>query len=93
MCTYNITIEDELLERVRPAFKNDDALQHWMTEKMTALLLSYGDKLSTPPCSYSEDETYDIAKQRLQHLEDGTAKLVDGDNFLSQVRTRYGIEA
>ncbi len=93
MCTYNITLEEELLERIRPAFKNEDALQHWMSEKMTALLLSFSDSLSTPPCSYSQDEMYDMVNARLQHLEQGTAELIDGDQFFSQMRTQYGIEA
>lgn len=93
MCTYNISLEDTLLERVRPAFSSEAALQHWMTEMMTALLASYGDSLSTPSNAYSDEEMYDVINERLQHLEAGTAELVDGDKFFSQLRTRYGIEA
>ena len=93
MCTYNISLEDTLLERVRPAFSSEAALQHWMTEMMKALLVSYGDSLSTPSISQSDDEMYDVINERLQHLEAGNAELLDGDKFFSQLRTRYGIEA
>lgn len=31
MCTFNITLDDALLERVRPAFASEDALREWMT--------------------------------------------------------------
>lgn len=93
MCTYNITLEDSLIERVRPAFRSEDALQQWMTEKMRALLLSFPTSSSVPPCSYSDEEMSSIVKSRLQSLECGTAELIDGDEMFSQIRTRYGIKA
>jgi len=36
---------------------------------------------------------YDIVKERLQSLEDGTAELVDGEDVFSQIRERYGFKA
>lgn len=85
MCTYNISLEDTLLERVRPAFSSEAALQHWMTEMMKALLVSYGDSLSTPSISQSDDEMYDVINERLQHLEAG--RYFEGRNDIE-----YGIE-
>ena len=93
MCTFNITIDDALLERVRPAFSSEDALQLWVTERVKAMLQSYGNSPLTPPCTYAEDEMYSIVKNRLQKLESETAELIDGDDCLSEIRTRYGIEA
>jgi hypothetical protein len=93
MCTFNITIDDALLERVRPAFGSEDALQLWVTERVKAMLQSYGNGPSTPPCAYAEEEMYSIVKDRLQSLESGAAELIDGDECLSEIRTRYGIEA
>ena len=93
MCTFNITIDDALLERVRPAFGSEDALQLWVTERVKAMLQSYGNSQSTPPCAYAEEEMYSIVKNRLQKLEDGAAELIEGDDCLSEIRTRYGIEA
>ena len=38
MCTYNITLNDTLIEKVRPAFADDNALQQWMQEQVSAAL-------------------------------------------------------
>ena len=93
MCTFNITIDDALLERVRPAFKSDAALQLWVTDRVKAMLQNYSETQPSIPCSYAEEEVYSIVKNRLQKLESGTAELIDGDECLSEIRTRYGIEA
>lgn len=94
MCSFNITLDDALLERVRPAFANEDALREWMTSKIETLLLNYNRESSTVrPCTYSDEEMYFAVKERLQNLENGTAEAMDGEEFLSQIRTRYGIEA
>lgn len=93
MCTFNITLDDALLERVRPAFGSEDAMRHWVKGKIETLLLNFNGSSFVPPCTYSDEEMYSLVKERLQNLEGGTAKLVDGDECLSQIRTRYGIEA
>ena len=41
----------------------------------------------------NEEEMYAIVKQRQRSLEDGTAKLVDGDEVFSQIQSRYGFKA
>lgn len=38
MCTYNITINDTLVEKARPAFADDKALQQWLQEQVSAAL-------------------------------------------------------
>lgn len=91
MCTFNITLDDALLDRVRPSFRSEDALRHWVTSKIESLLLNY-NSVSTVPCAYSDEDMYSIVKERLQSLKSGTAELIDGDECLSQIRTRYGIE-
>jgi hypothetical protein len=48
---------------------------------------------TAPLCSYTDEEMYAIVKQRLQSLEDGTAKLVDGDEVFAQIQSRYGFMA
>ena len=93
MCTFKITIDDALLERVRPAFKSDDALRLWVADRVKAMLQNYSETQPSIPCSYAEEEVYSIVKNRLQELESGTAELIDGDDCLSEIRTRYGIEA
>ena len=68
--------------------------REWMTGKIETLLLNYNsESLTVRPCAYSDEEMYLAVKERLQNLENGTAGTMDGDECLSQIRTRYGIEA
>ena len=93
MCTINITIDDALLERIRPAFRSEDALRSWMTERVKSMLQDYNDALTTVPCSYTDEEMYSLVKNRVWNLENRKAELIDGDECLSGIRTRYGIKA
>lgn len=40
MCSYNITLSDTLVEKVRPSFADDNALQLWLQQQMEELLLN-----------------------------------------------------
>ena len=40
-CTYNITLNDTLVEKARPAFADDKALQQWLQEQVSAILEHY----------------------------------------------------
>lgn len=94
MCTRTIHINDKLLEQVRPVFPNDDDLQRWLEEQMESVLVNFSAQMkSKMPCSYTDAEMYDIVKDRLKNLEDGTAVLVDGDEVFSKIRARYGFKA
>ncbi len=93
MCTYSITLDDSLMERVRQAFSSEAALQSWMTEQMKKMLTSFCARKYAPPYSYNEEEMYHIVETRLNKLESGEAELVDGDIMFSQIRSKYGIEA
>ena len=41
MCSYNITLNDTLVEKVRPSFADDQALTLWLQQQMEELLLDY----------------------------------------------------
>ena len=41
MCSYNITLEDALVEKVRPSFANDQELELWLKQQLEALLMRY----------------------------------------------------
>ena len=41
MCSYNITLNDTLVEKVRPSFPDDQALTLWLQEQIEELLLNY----------------------------------------------------
>jgi hypothetical protein len=94
MCTRTIRINDTLIEQVRPIFPDDEALQAWLEQQLEAALIQVAtEKRLVPPCSYTDEEMYAIVKQRLQSLEDGTAKLVDGDEVFAQIQSHYGFKA
>lgn len=41
MCSYNITLSDTLMEKVRPFFADDKALELWLQKQMEELLLNF----------------------------------------------------
>ena len=45
MCTYNISIDDALMERVRPVFGDNDAVSHWMQTQIIGLLQQMADSM------------------------------------------------
>ena len=40
MCSYNITLSDTLVEKVRPTFADDKALEQWLQLQMEDFLLN-----------------------------------------------------
>ena len=40
MCSYNITLSDTLVEKIRPTFADDKALEQWLQQQMEDLLLN-----------------------------------------------------
>ena len=40
MCSYNITLSDTLVEKVRPSFADDNALQLWLQQQVEEILLN-----------------------------------------------------
>lgn len=46
MCNYNISIEDALLDRVRPAFADNDAIGRWMQSQIVGLLQQMANGMS-----------------------------------------------
>ena len=41
MCTYNISLKDELLSETRRSFANDAAMDTWLQQQVEALLEAY----------------------------------------------------
>jgi len=46
MCTYNISIDDSLIERVRPAFSNNAAIGFWMQSQIETMLQEMASKVN-----------------------------------------------
>lgn len=41
MCSYNITLDDTIVEKVRPSFADDQALTLWLQQQIEELLLRH----------------------------------------------------
>jgi hypothetical protein len=56
MCTYNISVEDALMERVRPAFVDNEAINRWMQVQIVDLLqqMAIGLEQGTPKTRLSQ---------------------------------------
>ena len=44
MCTYSLTLDDNLIKQVRSEFPNDEALQQWLEGQIEDMLIRYGAK-------------------------------------------------
>lgn len=57
MCTYNISIDDALMARVRPAFADNEAISAWMQSQVEILLwqmVSNQPNVSAPKVKLSQ---------------------------------------
>ena len=41
MCSYNITLDDALVEKVRPSFADNKALEQWLQQQLESILINY----------------------------------------------------
>ncbi|MBR5168349.1 MAG: hypothetical protein IKW86_09860 [Salinivirgaceae bacterium] len=39
MCTYTFTLDDKLVEKVRPAFADDKAIKNWLQSQIEVLFM------------------------------------------------------
>lgn len=46
MCTYSISVDDALLEQVRPAFSDNAAIEAWIRSQMNLLLIQLAEEMS-----------------------------------------------
>lgn len=82
MCSYNITLSDTLVEKVRPSFADDNALQLWLQQQMEEILLDYyaaqleAKSTTPPPCQYTEEEV-------VQRVLKATADVDAGRNLMT----------
>lgn len=55
MCSYNITLNDSLVEKVRPAFADDQALTLWLQQQIE-VLLNYYVRQKTQHNAHTEEQ-------------------------------------
>ena len=57
MCSYNITLDDTIVEKVRPAFPDDQALTLWLQQQMEEHLLHYQLRQAPLPNNSIDEQT------------------------------------
>ena len=62
MCTYSFTLDDKLVERVRPAFRDDVALRKWLQSQMEALFIQFAEKFAP------KQNAFDAIKEKISQL-------------------------
>ena len=92
MCSYNITLSDTLVEKVRPTFADDKALEQWLQQQMEDVLFDYyvshleAQSTTPPPCQYTEEEVVQRVLQATADVDAGRG-IVSHDEFKKQVRS------
>ena len=65
MCTYSISVDDAVIERVKPALPDNKAVEAWMQSQMDILLLQLADSLSGKP---KNDDSLDSYANRIARI-------------------------
>lgn len=77
MCTYNLSLSDSAVDRIRPAFKDDAAIQVWLQQQLEMLVMQF----SVPP-----KQEKPMLSQRLR----GIAKNVPMDfDYKKELESRF----
>ena len=69
MCTYNITLNDNLVERARPAIGADTDISQWMQRQMEALLIRLAVSPQREAKPYDSDLEAILAMPIQNHIE------------------------
>lgn len=48
MCTYNVRVDDHVLELMKPHFDNDKALQLWIERQLQKVMWEYAAQFEKP---------------------------------------------
>lgn len=48
MCTYSFSFNDAAINRIRPAFKDDAAVQEWLQQHLEMLIMQFQVSSQTP---------------------------------------------
>lgn len=90
MCTYNITVDEDALQKLHPSF-NRESFGRWLQHHVDSLVEDMiADQHSDSPLCRTEEEMKAIVKERLRQLDEDDATLLSGEQVFAQMRARYG---
>ena len=79
MCTYSISVNDTLLERVRPAFANNEAIGQWMQTQIETMLQQMATEIA-------QNSQKGLLSQRLRGIAAHAPKDFD---YKEELETRF----
>ena len=56
MSTYNVRINDAVVQRVKSHFNNEADMRHWIEYEIERVMVDYAERLSPFQYDYSRDE-------------------------------------
>ena len=62
MCTYNVRIDDAVLERVRPHFNGANAMQLWIEQQLRKALVEQANKFEASQIKRKDDSVIERLK-------------------------------
>ena len=91
MCTYKITVDENVIERLKPTFSKEalgQLLQQYVDDLVERMTMERDTK---SPIAHTEEEIMAIVYERIRKMEAGEAKFIDGEEGFAQIRERYGL--
>lgn len=87
MCMYNLTLNDELVQRTRRSFANETEMTAWLQSQVEALLIEYNTKQQT----IRRNARVAIEAMRRQSESNGNSEMTleDINNEIYQARQAF----
>ena len=79
MCTYNISVNDAVIESIRPAFSDEKALEEWLQRQMDMILIEFAAK----------QKAHVTSKQPLSKRLRGIAMAPKDFDYKEELANRY----
>lgn len=83
MCTYSISVDDSILERIKPALPDDKAVEAWMQSQIDILLLQLAESQSRKAQTEDSISSYSRRIATIQKI------LRQEQEFTSHQETQY----
>ena len=68
MCTYKISIDDALLERVRPAFADNEEIGSWMQSQIEMILDQLAQDMPAVEKDLTVEEAYEMVCKEVKGI-------------------------
>lgn len=81
MCAISLSLDNSLMERVRPVFPSNESLMSWMSSQMESLIIGYLNKVEHPSrsCGRSDEELLQLFADRPDYNDSGLSDCTKED--------------